>query len=104
MRFKNFRCYYGTQNVKFNTDGKITLIYGLSGAGKTSFLQFINWVFYNKNNFVETKADGTLVKDKPLYNEKLDSEYTKDDTFDVQGIIDFSHDGVDYSLIRTNSL
>lgn len=103
ITIKNFRCYYGTQNVKFNTDGKITLIYGLSGAGKTSFLQFINWVFYNKNNFVETKADGTLVKDKPLYNEKLDSEYTKDDTFDVQGIIDFSHDGVDYSLIRTET-
>lgn len=103
ITIKNFRCYYGTQNIKFNTDGKITLLYGLSGAGKSSFLQFINWVFYNKNNFVETSASGSIVEDKPLYNERLDSEYQKDDTFDVQGIIDFSHDGVEYSIIRTET-
>ena len=103
ITIKNFRCYYGTQNIKFNTDGKITLLYGLSGAGKSSFLQFINWVFYNKNNFVETTSDGIVVEDKPLYNERLDNEYQKDDTFEVQGIIDFSHDGVDYTIIRTET-
>jgi DNA repair exonuclease SbcCD ATPase subunit len=38
VTINNFRCYYGSNNIKFNSDGKITLIYGDSGYGKSSFL------------------------------------------------------------------
>lgn len=103
ITIKNFRCYYGTQTIKFNTDGKITLLYGLSGAGKSSFLQFINWVFYNNKNFIESNTKGITIQDKPLYNERLDAELMKDDFFDVQGIIEFKHGDVDYSIIRTET-
>ena len=44
---KNFRCYYDENSLSFNNEGKITLIYGDSGYGKSSFLQFFKWMFYN---------------------------------------------------------
>jgi len=32
---QNFRCFHGLQTpIEFDTNGKITLIYGLSGSGK----------------------------------------------------------------------
>lgn len=95
IKIENFRCYYGKQTVNFNTDGKITLIYGLSGAGKTSFLQFINWTLYNSNNFG--------LNDKPLYNERKGLETQLYSSFNVSGEISFSHNGVDYELFRDNS-
>ena len=47
IMIKNFRCYYGENTIDFNNEGKITLIYGDSGFGKSSFLQFLMWMFYN---------------------------------------------------------
>ena len=47
MIINNFRCFYGLQvPIEFDTNGKITLIYGLSGSGKTTMLDFLNWTFY----------------------------------------------------------
>ena len=51
VKITNFRCYYGTNEISFNANGKITLIYGDSGYGKSSFLQFFRWMFYNDPDF-----------------------------------------------------
>ena len=39
IKLKNFRQYYGEQELEFSTspEKNITLIYGKNGAGKTSF-------------------------------------------------------------------
>ena len=101
MIIENFRCYLGRQEIDFNTDGRVTLIYGLSGAGKTSFLQFINWVFYNKRNFVNKLNSGETVQDKPIFNEHITDNLEVGEKVKVEGIIDFVHDGIDYSIART---
>lgn len=94
VKIKNFRCYYGTSELSFNADGKITLIYGDSGYGKSSFLQFFRWMFYNECDF--GKSD-----DKPLFNITAYNESKIGDTVEVSGQIDFDHLGVSYRLNKT---
>lgn len=93
----NFRCYYGRNEISFNRDGKITLIYGLSGFGKSSFLQFFRWMFYNDADFGEQD-------DKPLWNTIAYEEYKEGKPLSIYGQIDFEHLGVKYSLIRSQEL
>lgn len=88
---ENFRCYYGKSSIQFNQDGKITLIWGDSGYGKSSFLQFFRWMFYGNPDFGTTN-------DKPLYNIPAYKEAKLGDTLSVYGQIDFEHLGVKYSL------
>lgn len=96
IKIKNFRCYYGEKNIKFSLDGKITFIFGLSGAGKTTFIDFINWMFYNKMTF----ADIGKKDMHKIYNDKLEDETTIGQTFDVQGIVEFIHNNIDYQLVK----
>ncbi|MFI3329355.1 MAG: AAA family ATPase [bacterium] len=91
---KNFRCYYDENPVSFNKDGKITLIYGDSGFGKSSFLQFFKWAFYDEPNF--GKKD-----DKPLFNICAFEESKLNDIIEVKGEIYFEHLGIEYQLIKT---
>ena len=93
ISIKNFRCYYGENNISFNSDGKITLIYGDSGYGKSSFLQFFKWMFYENPDF-------GAKDDKPLFNTPAFEEKSIGDKLEVIGIIDFEHLGVKYSLLR----
>lgn len=91
---KNFRCYYEENSLSFNTDGKITLIYGDSGYGKSSFLQFFKWMFYNNPDFGPND-------DKPLFNLAAFNEKRPNETLEVKGVIEFEHLGVKYSLIKS---
>lgn len=91
---KNFRCYYDENSLSFNNEGKITLIYGDSGYGKSSFLQFFKWMFYNNPDFGPND-------DKPLFNLAAFNEKKPNDTLEVKGIIEFEHLGVKYSLIKS---
>lgn len=91
VTINNFRCYYGSNNIKFNSDGKITLIYGDSGYGKSSFLQFFRWMFYGDPDFGRTD-------DKPLFNIAAYNETKFGDKVEVSGRIDFVHQGVSYRL------
>ncbi len=93
IKITNFRCYYGTNSLSFNSDGKITLIYGDSGYGKSSLLQFFRWMFYNDYDF--GKND-----DKPLFNICAYQESKIGETVEVSGQIDFEHLGVLYRLNR----
>ena len=61
IELKNFRCFYGKQTLSFRADGKITLIYGDSGYGKSSFLQFFRWMFYNDPDFGKTMINHCLI-------------------------------------------
>ncbi len=94
VKIKNFRCYYGESNITFNSDGKITLIYGDSGYGKSSFLQFFRWMFYGDYYFGSTD-------DKPLFNIAAYNERKAGENVEVSGQIDFDHLGVSYRLNKT---
>lgn len=93
VKICNFRCYYGTSSISFNSNGKITLIYGDSGYGKSSFLQFFRWMFYNDPDFGKTD-------DKPLFNIAAYNEAKVGELVEVSGQIDFDHLGTSYRLVR----
>ena len=94
VKITNFRCYYGTSSLTFNSDGKITLIYGDSGYGKSSFLQFFRWMFYGDYYFGSND-------DKPLFNIAAYNECKTGENVEVSGQIDFEHLGVSYRLNKT---
>ena len=97
MIINNFRCFYGLQvPIEFDTNGKITLIYGLSGSGKTTMLDFLNWTFYG----VEPKDKNSTRQNKPLYNKKSMEELNPNSELTVSGIITFTHKNMEYKLIR----
>lgn len=96
IKIKNFRCYYGENSLSFNSNGKITLIYGDSGYGKSSLLQFFRWMFYNDYDF--GKND-----DKPLFNISAYNECETGKDVEVSGQIDFEHLGVSYRLNKSIS-
>lgn len=106
MIISNFRCFKDKQIVDFDLDGKITLFYGLSGHGKSTILQFINWMFYD---IYPRKKDtrGRIIHEShmndvtdPLYNKVLFREKMNGSTFNVEGSIEFEHQGREYELIK----
>lgn len=91
IKITNFRCYYGINTMSFKANGKITLIYGDSGYGKSSLLQFFRWMFYNDYDFGPND-------DKPLFNLAAFQECKPGELVEVSGQIDFEHLGVNYRL------
>ena len=77
--------------MSFKANGKITLIYGDSGYGKSSLLQFFRWMFYNDYDFGQND-------DKPLFNLAAFQECKPGELVEVSGQIDFEHLGVNYRL------
>ena len=94
IEFENFRNFKDRGQIKCSTDGKVTIIYGKNGDGKTTLHQLFQWVFYEQVHFNKTTTDR-------LYNLQYESECSFGDTFQVMGCIDFEHSGVSYSLKRT---
>ena len=94
IEFENFRNFRDYGQIKCSTDGKVTIIYGKNGDGKTTLHQLFQWVFYGQVHFNKTTTDH-------LYNLQYESECPFGDTFQVMGCIDFEHSGVSYSLKRT---
>ena len=93
VTIENFRCYYGVNKIDFNSNGKITLIYGDSGFGKSSFLQFFRWMFYGDPDFGASN-------DKPIFNLNAHENAKPGSKIRVSGQIDFEHLGVKYSLTK----
>ena len=94
IEFENFRNFRDYGKIRCSTDGKVTIIYGKNGDGKTTLHQLFQWIFYGQVHFNKTTTDR-------LYNLQFESEQPYGSTFDVMGRIDFEHDGVQYSLTRT---
>lgn len=95
IKIKNFRQYYGEQELEFSIypEKNITLIYGKNGAGKTSFFTAINWVLYGSS---EVKIEGKVVNKKAI-------EYAKENGnkfVHSEVILTFSHSGIDYQIKR----
>jgi len=96
MTIENFRCYGGKIEVNFNQDSSMNLFYGLSGFGKSSFLQSLMWILYDAPSFGPND-------DKPLYNISTFNNKNPGDLISVYGKIDFIHLGLNYCLIRKNT-
>jgi len=94
IEFENFRNFKEHGEIHCSTDGKVTIIYGKNGDGKTTLHQLFQWIFYGQVHFNKTTTDR-------LYNLQYESECSFGDTFQVMGCIDFEHDEVQYSLHRT---
>lgn len=94
IEFENFRNFKEYGEIKCSTDGRVTLIYGKNGDGKTTLHQLFQWVFYGQVHFNRTTTDH-------LYNLKYENECSFGDVFEVMGRIDFTHDSREYSLTRT---
>lgn len=67
IEFENFRNFRDHGEIKCSTDGKVTIIYGKNGDGKTTLHQLFQWVFYGQVHFNKTTTDR-------LYNLQYESE------------------------------
>ena len=93
IEFENFRNFKNHGEIRCSTDGKVTIVYGKNGDGKTTLHQLFQWVLYGQVHFNRTTTDR-------LYNLKYESECSLGECFDVMGRIDFEHDGAQYSVTR----
>lgn len=93
IEFENFRNFKEKGNVEFSTDGKVTIVYGPIGAGKTTFHQLFQWIIYGKVKFNKTTTD-------KLYNLDLEQNAPINTPFSVFGSIDFEHENETYSIRR----
>lgn len=96
IEYENFRNFRDHGIIKCSTDGKVTIIYGKNGDGKTTLHQLFQWVIYGRVKFNKTTTDH-------LYNLAYESSLEYGTVFDVMGRIDFEHDGDMYSLTRTHT-
>lgn len=94
IEFENFRNFKDHGEIRCSTDGRVTIIYGKNGDGKTTLHQLFQWIFYGQVHFNKTTTDR-------LYNLQYENECSFGDTFQVMGCIDFEHDAAPYSLRRT---
>ena len=94
IEYENFRNFRDHGEIRCSTDGRITVVYGKNGDGKTTLHQLFQWVFYGQVHFNRTTSDR-------LYNLSYEADLPMGSVFDVMGRIDFIHGGVPYSVTRT---
>lgn len=93
IEYENFRNFKNRGVVECATDGKVTIIYGVNGAGKTTFHQLFQWIIYGETHFNKTASD-------KMYNLDYESKVLPGKQFSVLGVIDFEHGGEEYSIRR----
>ena len=93
IEYENFRNFKDHGIIKCSTDGKVTIIYGKNGDGKTTLHQLFQWIIYGQVKFNKTTTDH-------LYNLAFEAEQEYGQIFEVMGRIDFEHNGEQYSLTR----
>lgn len=100
LRLQNFKGYKNPNPIKFSCDKEknVTLIYGVMGAGKTSFFESINWALYGKK--VEGK-NNTISDISTIAGKYLLQELDEGEQAEVKVEIDFEHMGYDYYLSRS---
>jgi len=93
IEYANFRNFKDHGRIKCSTDGKVTIIYGKNGDGKTTLHQLFQWVIYGKTNFNKTTTE-------KLYNLQYEDNCKYNSIFEVMGQIDFEHAGYQYFMKR----
>lgn len=93
ISYKNFRNFEKAGKVEFDTDGKVTIVYGMNGEGKTTFHQLFQWILYGEVHFNKTAS-------KKMYNLDAGAKLGEDRQFCVSGKICFSHEGEEYQVSR----
>ena len=94
ISYLNFRNYGKKGEVRFDDDGKISLVYGENGEGKTTFHQLFQWILYGKVNFNQTTSA------TKLYNLRIGQELPVERDLLVVGEIAFEHENVNYLAHR----
>ena len=89
---ENFRNFKNKCIFEFPTDGRMSIIYGTNGAGKTTFHQLVQWIIYGRVNFNKTTTD---IK----YNLQTANETDVGAGFNVVGNIVFEHPN-EYGVIE----
>ena len=56
IEYQNFRNFEKRGKIYFDTDGKITIVYGTNGDGKTTLHQLFQWILYGRVNFNRTTS------------------------------------------------
>ena len=96
IEYENFRNFKDHGVIEFSTDGKVTIIYGENGDGKTTLHQLFQWVFYGTTSFNKTTTD-------ILYNLLYESQINYGSVFKVVGKIDFEDKDTQYTIKRTRT-
>ncbi|MCP1676641.1 DNA sulfur modification protein DndD [Natronocella acetinitrilica] len=94
LTIKNFRQFYGENEITFSCDAgsMITVVHGENGAGKTSLLNAFKWVLYGATDF-DTGEQSIL-------NELVLTEVDHGGTVELSIMLEFEHDDVDYTALR----
>lgn len=92
LKIVNFRQFYGEQVIEFSTDSNrnITLIHGENGVGKTTILNSLLWCLFE--NLTEDFEEPDLL---------ISKEARDDGVSHARVELWFSHDQVDYHVIRS---
>ena len=94
IRYGNFRNFEKEGEISFSTDGKLTLIYGTNGDGKTTLHQLFQWILYGNVNFNRTTSS------EKLYNLERGYNLTNERSMYVWGEIEFEHNSGEYIVRR----
>lgn len=94
VEYENFRNFKERGKIECSTDGRVTIIYGKNGDGKTTLHQLFQWIFYGQVHFNKTATD-------KIYNLQFETEQKPGSEFEVMGRVNFIHDNVEYTLRRT---
>ena len=93
VEYENFRNFRERGEIDFATDGRVTIIYGKNGDGKTTLHQLMQWIIYGRTKFNKTATDS-------LFNLQFEKEQPINSDFDVWGKLYFSHAKEKYVLHR----
>lgn len=94
IRYQNFRNFEKKGEILFDTSGKVTVIYGTNGVGKTTLHQLFRWILYDKVSFNKTTSE------TKLYNLEKGSKLGLESSIMVWGEVEFEHNGDIYCARR----
>jgi DNA sulfur modification protein DndD len=93
LHLQNFRPFKN-ETIDFSQDleKNVTVIHGQNGSGKTTLLNAFTWILYGEVGF--EMHPGRLV------NQGVMAEASPSESVQVEGELQFEHDGTDYRLTR----
>ncbi|MBI4650350.1 AAA family ATPase [Candidatus Desantisbacteria bacterium] len=93
IKLHNYRQYYNEQVISIPEKGKIIIIRGENGAGKTNLISGLTWCLYNEKTNI-----------KELINDKALDEAPAGKKVEMYIEIHFKHDDILYIIKRNISV